>query len=570
MSGNTHEDDDKGSAAQKFPVLVVGGGPVGLGLAGDLGWRGVPCLLIEKTDGKIVQPKQDLVGVRTMEFCRRWGIAKWVEETPYPRDYPQDNVWVTSLTGYELGRDPFPSMNDEPLPAQSPQKRERCPQDMFDPVLRRFASSFSDVTLRYNTELVDLKEEKDGVCATVRDNRTGKTSTVWADYVVGTDGGSSTVRNLLGISMSGSPVLTYTTNVIFQCADLPSVHDKGYRFIFIGPEGVWLTIVAINGRDRWRMSIVGDAEKTTYTEAEIHNTLRRAVGQDFNYEILSVWPWVRRQLVAESYGTKRIFIAGDAAHMMSPTGGFGMNTGVGDSVDLGWKLDALVRGWGGPKLLSSYEVERRPVGIRNVTEASGNLDRMLSSRLCPPPPETFQPGAEGDAARKKYGDWFTQTMRREWSTLGIHLGYCYDASPIVWPEERRTPSDDAGAYTQTSRPGSRAPHVWLSDGRSTLDLFGRGFVLLRLGAQAPDAKSIVIAAAQRHLPLSVVTIDEPEVVKVYEKRLVLVRPDGHVAWRDDVVPRDPLLLVDCVRGAHPISNSQPGGRNQSLSTVERS
>jgi hypothetical protein len=236
---------------------------------------------------------------------------------------------------------------------------------------------------------------------------------------------------------------------------------------------------------------------------------------------------------------------------MSPTGGFGMNTGVGDSVDLGWKLEAVVRGWGDPALLSSYETERRPVAIRNVSEATGNLNRMLSSRVHRPPPEMFQPGAEGDAARKEYGYWFTQTMRREWFSIGIHLGYHYDGSPIIWPDGTAVPPDEVNTYKQTARPGGRAPHVWLSEGRSTLDLFGRGFVLLRIGAQAPDAAPLKAAAAERHLPLSVVDIDEPAAIEAYDRLLVLVRPDGHVAWRDAVMPRDPRLLIECVCGARP-------------------
>src|SRR5438270_688492 len=218
-----------------LPVLIVGAGPVGLALAGDLGWRGVPCMLIERTDGAIEQPKMDLVGVRTLEFCRRWGIA-----------------------------------------------------------------------------------------------------------------------------MSGTAALTYTTNVLFRCADFPSLHDKGkgYRFIFIGPEGTWLTVVAVNGGDRFRMSIVGSPDKVTHGEADIRAALRRAMGRDFDYEILSVMRWVRRELVADRYGSERVFIAGDAAHLTSPTGALGMNTGIQDVVDLGWNLEAVLRGWGGPALLRSYEVER--------------------------------------------------------------------------------------------------------------------------------------------------------------------------------------------------------------------
>jgi 2-polyprenyl-6-methoxyphenol hydroxylase-like FAD-dependent oxidoreductase len=546
----------------RVPVLIVGGGPVGLALAGELGWRGVPCLLVEKTDGTIEQPKMDLVGVRTMEFCRRWGIADWVREAPYPPDYPQDYIYVTGLNGYELGREPFPGRGFEPCPPESPQKRERVPQDMFDPILQRFACSFPHVTLRHNAELIDLAESADRVHARVRNTATGEIDTVEADYLVGTDGGGSTVRERLGIAMSGNPALTYTTNVMFRCPNFSDLHDKGkgYRFIFIGPEGVWLTIVAVNGSDRFRMSIVGTPQKITHTEDDILAALRRAMGRDFNYEILSVMRWVRRELVADRYGSKRIFIAGDAAHLMSPTGGFGMNTGIGDAVDLGWKLEAVHKGWGGAELLASYDAERRPVGLRNVAEASRNLRRMLSTRERLPGPEIFQPGASSDAARKEYGEWFAAIMRHEWFANGVMLGYRYDSSPLVWPDGTPVPPDVSHPYTQTARPGARAPHVFLADGRSTLDLFGRGFTLLRLGQRAPAAAGIERAAAECGVPLSVVALAEPEVLAAYERRLVLVRPDGHVAWRADSEPHDTRTLIDVVRGHSPQPRQQQLGQ----------
>jgi 2-polyprenyl-6-methoxyphenol hydroxylase-like FAD-dependent oxidoreductase len=542
--------------AERVPVLIVGAGPVGLALAGDLGWRGVPCMLIEKTDGSIEQPKMDIVGPRTMEFCRRWGIADWVRDAPYPGDYPQDCIYVTGLNGYELGREPFPGRAHEKCPPQSPQKRERAPQDMFDPILQRFVRSFPHVTLAYHTELITFEETADEVIATVRDVRTGATRKISADYLVGTDGGASAVRERAGITMSGNPALTYTTNVMFRCADFPSLHDKpkGYRFIFIGPEGTWLTIVAINGGDRFRMSIVGSADKVMHTEADIHATLRRAMGRAFDYEILSVMRWVRRELVADRYGTDRVFIAGDAAHLMSPTGGFGMNTGIQDSVDLGWKVEARLRGWGGDELLRSYESERRPVAVRNVTEASGNLGRMLSTRQRRPPPEIFEPGAAGDAARAEYGAWFTETMKREWFTIGFHLGYRYDASPIVWPDGTPAPPLETSTYSQTARPGARAPHAWLPDGRSTLDLYGRGFTLLRFGADAPKVERLRAAAAAAGVPLDVVDLDAPDVAALYQHRLVLVRPDGHVAWRADTEPQDARAVIDVVRGARRYAN----------------
>ena len=536
--------------ALRTPVLIVGAGPVGLALAGELGWRGVTCTLIEKTDGAIEQPKMDLVGIRTMEFCRRWDILDWVRDAPYPLDYPQDYIYLTGLNGYELGREPFPGRGFEPCPPESPQKRERVPQDMFDPILRRFAERSGHAALRYNTELVAFTETSDGVCADVRDTSTGRTETVVADYMVGADGGASAVREQLGITMSGTPALTYTTNVIFRCRGFAKLHDKGlgYRFIFIGPEGVWLTIVAVDGADRFRMSIVGTPQKINHGEDDIRAALHRAMGGDFDYEILSVLRWVRRELVADSYGTARIFIAGDAAHLMSPTGGFGMNTGIGDAVDLGWKLEAAVKGWAGAELLASYDAERRPVGLRNVAEASRNLRRMLSTRDRLPGPEVFAPGAVSDAARKEYGDWFAAIMRHEWFANGVMLGYRYDNSPIVWPDDTAVPPDPSHPYTQTARPGARAPHVWLGDGRSTLDLFGHGFVLLRLGDAPPPATTIEHAAKGRGVPLTTIDISAKEVLAAYEHRLVLVRPDGHVAWRADAAPANAGALIDIIRG----------------------
>ena len=530
------------------PVLVVGGGPVGLALAGDLGWRGIACTLVEQSDGSIYQPRMDLVGIRTMEFCRRWGIVPAVEGSPYPRDYAQDNIYLTSLTGYELGRERFPGIGQAPPPKESPQRRERCPQNMFDPILRAFAASQNNAALRYRTRLVSFTQTADLVTAVVENAETGAREEILARYIVGCDGARSLVRETLGIAMQGNPVLTYTTNVIFRCPQLLSLHDKGkaYRHIFIGPEGTWSTIVAINGRDEWRFSIIGGSEQRDYTTDDIKAAIRRAVGRDFEFEILSVLPWVRRELVAERYRGGRGFIAGDAVHVMSPTGGFGMNTGIQDVVDLSWKLAATIEGWGGDRLLDSYGIERQPIGTRNVTEASGNLRRMLS---VPPHPDLLDDTPQGAATRDKVGREFSETMRREWFTLGAHLGYRYENSPICWPDGSAAPPDDPRVYVPTARPGHRAPHAFLADGRSTLDLFGRGFALIGFGADAAQAAPLLEAAKKRNLPLTFTAIAEPHIAALYERRFVLVRPDGHVAWRGDHMPEDALCVIDVVRGA---------------------
>lgn len=535
----------------KTPVLIIGAGPIGLALAGDLGFRGVDCLLIERTDGAVLQPKMDMVGIRTMEFCRRWGIVPWVESAGYNRDYPQDCAWVTTLSGYEFGRERFPSPKDEKCPPQSPQKRERCPQNFFDSVLRRFAGQFPGVTLAYNTELVSFEEHADGVRARLRDTLSGEEREVEAEFLVGTDGGASQVRQSLGIQMTGEPALTYTTNVVFRCDGLEALHDlePAYRYIFIGPEGTWATLVAINGRDQWRFSLVGDENRLTHDETYMREAIVRAVGREFDFEILSMLPWVRRQLVAESYGTRRVFIAGDAAHLTSPTGGFGMNTGIQDAVNLSWKLAGYLQGWGGRTLLDSYEIEMRPVALRNVAEATGNLKRMLSPRVSSPTAAVFQEGPEGDRARVEFGDAYTEQMKREWFSIGIHLGYMFEGSPIVVPDGTPQPPDEVSTYTPTARPGSRAPHVWLAPGESLIDLFGREFVLLRFGAEAPDGAPLQRAAEARGVPFRTVPIDNPEAAALYECALVLVRPDGQVAWRGDALPADVDGLIDTVRGA---------------------
>jgi 2-polyprenyl-6-methoxyphenol hydroxylase-like FAD-dependent oxidoreductase len=530
------------------PVLIIGAGPVGLALSGELATRGISNIIIERTDGAITQPKMDLIGPRTMEFCRRWGLEEAVRNCPYNSDHPQDCIWLESLNGYEFGREPFPPPRLEELPPQSPVKRERCPQDMFDPILRHWVESLPAAQLRYHTELLSFEEHADRVVAKIR-NAQGETEFIDAQYLAGTDGGTSLVRQALGIDMKGKPTLTYTTNVIFRCPDFWDLHDKkkGYRFIFIGPEGTWCTLVAIDGYDRFRFSIIGDEQRRTLTEAEVRTQIVRAMGKDFDFEVQSIVPWARRELLADSYGSGRVYIAGDAAHLNSPTGAFGMNTGMQDAVDLGWKLAATLQGWGGEHLLASYEIERRPVAQRNIQEATNNLQRMISPRNLLSP-LVFQPGSEGDAARESFGDAYTAMMKYEWFTLQIHLGYRYDQSTIIWPDGTLPPDDPPMVYTQTARPGSRAPHVWLSETQSTLDLFGDGFILLRFDPTA-DASALADAAARRNVPFKIIDLENADARRLYVSKLVLVRPDGFVAWRGESLPDDPLRLIDAIRGA---------------------
>lgn len=534
-------------------VAVVGAGPVGLTLAGDLGWRGRRCLVIEHGDGVIYQSKMDQVGIRTMEFCRRWGIVSEVEASPYERSYPQDNVYLTALNGYELGREPFPAMCDERPPRESPQHRERCPQNMFDPILQRFAQSQPGVEVLYHHEYRSFRQTDGGVVINVL-GPDGEPMEIRAKFLAGCDGARSTVREQLAIPMHGRGLLTYTTNVIFRCANFNQLHDKqpGYRYMFVGPAGVWATIVAINGRDQWRMSLIGNREeRPEYSAEQLTAVAHRLMGCPFDLEILSVLPWARYEKVAERYHEGRVFLAGDACHMTSPTGGLGMNTGIGDAVDLSWKLTARLEGWGGVALTDSYGVERKPVAERITRFSTGNLATMQGARS---DDRIHEDSPEGDAIRRRVGAALTEGLKREWFSLNMHLGYRYVDSPVcIYDEpESRAQIDAEYAegthYVPSSRPGCRAPHVWLQDGRSTLDLFGRTSVLLCLGAAATEAEAVRRAALDRAMPLEVLALDEPDAIDLYQKRFVLVRPDGHVAWRGDALPSSADEFVRRISG----------------------
>jgi hypothetical protein len=279
---------------------------------------------------------------------------------------------------------------------------------------------------------------------------------------------------------------------------------------------------------------------------DVQGIVKEVIGPDIPCEIISVLPWTQRSIVADRWQRGPIFLAGDAVHQHGPSGGFGMNTGLGDAVDLGWKLAAALEGWGGTGLLDSYERERRPVAKRVVDEVRENQGDVWDEADLA---IITEPGPRGDAARRHIGDEIVRRRTRVYISDGIALGYRYDPSPIIAPDGTPAPRDSVTDYVQTSRPGSRAPHAWLAEGRSTIDLFGKGFVLLAFGGAASEGEALVAAARRRAMPLTVAAVDDEAIAKLYERRLVLVRPDGMVAWRGDAPPADPQALVDLVRGA---------------------
>jgi 2-polyprenyl-6-methoxyphenol hydroxylase-like FAD-dependent oxidoreductase len=529
-------------------VLVVGAGPVGLALASDLGWRGVRTLIVDQGDGKVPQPKTSGVNIRTMEFCRRWGLRDTIRSKGMTRDYPRDRVWVTGMNGYELARQKGASLADDVPPRGAIETFMRIHQTEFDPILRDFALGCRSVAARYRTRCTEVEQDADGVTATLTDVDSGVTENVRADYLVSCEGANSLIRKSLGIELAGNWNVNHSTNAYFRSSEFLKAHDKGPALFYniVGPQGYWGYLFAVNGTDLWQAQIIGlGDEKPTSSPAEVAATIRQFMGRDFPFDLLHITPWTRRRLLADRYGKGRIFVAGDAIHQMPPSGTLGMNTGVADATNLSWKLEAVLAGWGGASLLATYETERRPVAERSANAA---VTLFRSGRLTTAPgPAILEATAEGGRVRERIGAQLLRDASHP-ATEGMQIGYRYDQSPICLGE-RDPPPPDYHHYRPTTRPGARAPDIRLGENDPILDRFGRGFTLVRLGDGAPDANGLRAAAADRGVPLRVIDVRNRDIEDLYERRLVLVRPDGHVAWRGDSAPSDPLEIIDVVRGA---------------------
>jgi 2-polyprenyl-6-methoxyphenol hydroxylase-like FAD-dependent oxidoreductase len=538
------------------PVLIVGGGPVGLALALDLGWRGAPCTVVEQGDGMVDHPKIGIIQVRTMEFFRRWGIAERVRKAGFPDDYELSITFCTSLGGHLLAKEPYPSIAEAPTPEWTPERRQRCPQMWLNPLLQRAAQEQTPVSIRLRHKLESFEQHPTHVAARVRDLATDEIVEVRAQYMVACDGATSPIREALGIGMQGKARLSYSVGIMVEIEDLLDRvgKDEAERYIFVGPEGTWGNWTVVDGKNLWRFTILGSAEKLDLDRLDVADWVRRALGRDdIPFEVHSVLPWRRAELIADTFRRGRVLLAGDSAHIMSPTGGMGMNTGLGDVVDLGWKLDAVIRGWGAPELLETYESERRPVAIRNAAASTHNFKswQPVESTAA-----ILDESPEGEALRRRIGDGLRESTRLDWESWGLQVGYRYEGSPAIVADGTPPTPDDYGSYAPTARPGSRAPHAWMADGQSTLDLFGKGFVLLCFeGSNGRDVAALQDAAATRAVPLTILPVPDREIAGLYERCLVLVRPDGHVAWRGDSVPSADIV-IDTARGHNVRASSQ--------------
>jgi 2-polyprenyl-6-methoxyphenol hydroxylase-like FAD-dependent oxidoreductase len=515
-------------------VLIVGAGPVGLSLAIELGHRAIPCMVVERNDRVGHAPRAKTTNVRTREHMRRWGIADTLKAaSPLGADYPSNIVFCTQLAGFQLAKFEnafYCAPGKNPLYSEHAQW---IPQYSVEEVLRAHAQSLPGVEIRFSTELQSFEQNATCVTASIRDLASSTVNKITCDYLVGADGARSMVRERIGAKMEGKHGLSRNCNVVFRAPGLAQAHRHGPAIMYwqVNAEAPSL-IGPMDRGDKWFFmpTQVPDGVKLADLAAA-PDWIRRATGIDLPYEILSSDEWVASQLLADRYRDRRAFLAGDACHVHPPFGGFGMNMGIADGVDLGWKIAAVLEGWGGEALLDSYEQERRPVH-RFVLEEAVTNHATLGNQL-------WRPGIEDDNAvgariRSEIGARVQAVKMREFYTLGVVLGYRYDDSPVIVGDGTAAMPHDFVNYVPSARPGGLAPHAWRHDGSSLYDHFGNGFTLLVTDDRDQDGVDAIRAAAVAgRVPLHVLRPREPAVAELYKARFTLIRPDQHVAWRGD-------------------------------------
>jgi len=509
-------------------LLIVGAGPVGLSAGILAGRLGIPTVIVERHPGTAIHPKARGITIRTMELFRQWGVEDEVRAVGVPRETRNGVTFAKTLSDPDYR---WVRVEDaETTGLFSPTVGAGCPQDRLELVLLEAARSLPSLEIRFGTEVQDLLDHGDSVTATVRDVESGEVSTIESDYVIGADGGRSTTRDLIGATMDGPNALNSNINIHFD-ADLRGlVEDHPSRLYWIdNPPHVTGVFATLDGNREWLLNVVSD-DVDSFTEEHCIDLVRHAAGiLDLDVRIIDVLRWNAAAQVASSWRSGRVFLVGDAAHLMPPYGGFGANTGVQDAHNLVWKLSACLGGWGGEGLLASYEAERHPVAAWTIEQSRERMKTLVKA----------QPNVSDEVLQSQVAE----------RVDGVVFGYAYDTSSVVVPDGSAPPvvADPAGDYVPVGRPGHRAPHVPLRRGDdriSTIDLFDDSYVLLSLGESAWQ-EAFDLTARDRDVPLAIVEVgsDVEDTDGVFAARYgldvggaVLVRPDGYVAWRSATSP----------------------------------
>ncbi|MFC5502485.1 FAD-dependent monooxygenase [Lysinimonas soli] len=535
-------------------VVVAGAGPVGMTLAIELGRRGIDVLIVDPSPATTTNPRCNTTNARSMEYFRRIGIADAIRRAGLPLDHQTDVIYVTNLTGHELLRFPFSSAQEildgtafEFQEWPTPEPQHRVSQIFLEPIIEERLRDFPTVELRRGWEATGLTQAADSASVTLRNVDTGEEEVVRALFVLGCDGGSSVVRKSIGARLEGdSTAAEERLSVYFRSPELRSI---------LGPDAGWMywwygsvhrgSFLQLDGRDLFLLH--GRVpEGMDPDDLDPDEVMLAAIGRTVEHEKIQVIRWTPRRLVSNKFVEGRVALAGDAAHLWLPLGGFGMNTGIADAVGLGWRIAALVTGVGDPQLLQDYEIERRSVG-EATSHAALRIDRDM--KQIGRDPMLHEASPAGEALRAEAGDAIATIDRKQWYSQGVQFGSRYSTSPGIVGSE--PPSDSAIAtideYVPSTVAGGRLPHVWLPDHVSLFDRLGMEWSLLTIGASTADVAEIAEAAKSNHMELTVVPVLTAD-AGVLDRKLILVRPDMFIAWSGDAGPRDPAELVQGLLG----------------------
>jgi 2-polyprenyl-6-methoxyphenol hydroxylase-like FAD-dependent oxidoreductase len=531
------------------PVLIAGGGPVGLTMALDLGRRGVRCTLIERKDKPAFFPKMERCNARTLEIFRRLGIVDRVRAAGYPSSYPMDVYHITTMMEPPLAcvhygsvdelRAEAAASNDGTSPLEPYQL---ISQYTLEPLLKQICEENPLIDVRFSHDLVDFEQDEHGVTAHVR-TTAGEELTFRSAFLVGCDGGGSTVRKKLDIQLDGRGHIREMTQALFQCDTLydvvPIGHGRHYKVADENNSG----IVCQDSCRHFSINAEGVAE------ADMPAVFARTVGAPIPFDMVYSGKWFHNLLIAQRYRERRVLIAGDAAHLVIPTAGLGLNTGIGDAIDLSWKLAAIIAGWAGPHTLQSYEDERLQIGRRNVRASGGATERRRDRRDQSYKQFLREDSERGRESRAYFASIVAKDQGDTTVITGIERGYRYINSSMVAREAGDGPDPDNTVYVPTTWPGARLPHMWLNDRSALLDHIGPWYTILRFGDRV-DTRGLEAALADRGVPYSVLSLaaDEPahEVYGGYGA--FVIRPDVHVAWRGSHTPSDPGSIIAFATG----------------------
>jgi 2-polyprenyl-6-methoxyphenol hydroxylase-like FAD-dependent oxidoreductase len=538
-------------------VLIVGAGPVGITLAMDLAWRGIDVTVVERrARDEPPSVKCNHVAARTMEIFRRLGVARTVRDAGLPATYPNDVTFRTAATGIEFGRIPIPCRADRYTATggpdtwwPTPEPPHRINQIYLEPLLVAHAAARPSVKLLNRAQVVGFTQSAGGVIATVEDVDSGARFDITCAYMVGCDGGHSEIRRLIGATLTGDAVVGRTQSTYIRAPSLLGLMQgaPAWSTQVMNPRRS-ANIFAIDGRETWLIHNYLRPEEADFAAVDRDRCIRLilGVGDDFTYDILGQEDWIGRRMVADRFRDRRVFICGDAAHIWVPFAGYGMNAGIADAMNLSWMLAGVLTGWADPAILDAHEAERWPI-TEQVSKYAMGTALALARQRGAVPAEIEDDGPAGAVAREALGHALVALHTPQFCCGGLNFGSFYDQSPIIAYDGEAAPAYTMDRFTPSTVPGCRTPHVWLRDGRSLYDAMGFGFTLLRFDRSA-DADTIVSAARACRVPLSVLDV-ESDTAEVYQHRLVLSRPDQHVAWRGDAPPPNAGRLLDLLRGA---------------------